>query len=328
MAVAISSIAEQTEHNVDFHVLDYGITKSTKIHLLNDISKYSHVKLSFHPIAEELLQGFPNPEHFSLAMYTRFYIAEIAPHIDKAIYIDADTCVFGDIATMFAYDLEGYGLGAVSCDIDNIYLPYYPFLEEHKRTIGLDKNDSYFTSGLLIIDCTYWRLHSIQKQCFETLQHSMDIIRYPDQDILNIVFRSNYKKLPYYFHYFTHEISEKYTIYIAEYMKYPYCMLIHYCSQKKPWNTPDSKIAYDYIWWKYAKLTSFYLEFTTELLALQVKKILHFHKTAFHKKAIIYLKYKTSWGKRRKKYKKKYFAMKSFHLMISFLTLYHFIYII
>ena len=63
--------------------------------------QFDHVTEYLHSIQEKL----PLRDYYSKTTYFRLFIAEMFPEIDKAIYIDSDTVVLGDIAQLYDYDL-------------------------------------------------------------------------------------------------------------------------------------------------------------------------------------------------------------------------------
>lgn len=316
VAVVIASIMEQTEHSITFHILDHGISNIIKNKLLLYITSYPKAHILFHKIPLKEIQDFPTPGYFSSAIYARFYIADLVPYIDKALYIDIDTCIVGDISEIFNYNLKGYGLGAVSEDIDNSYLHPAIWRKEHKKKLGIKENESYFCSGVLLVDCTYWRKYSIKERCLAFMNNTTYQLPYPDQDTLNVIFQGNYKILPPHIQYFASASSEIYDSAIMQYMKDSHTVIIHYASTKKPWNTPEKEeLSLSTIWWKYAKLTPFYHDFLLNLIHIQITQLKEIkkktYKKSFYTLPFMYLKYKTSYGKKRKKYKKQYHALKT-----------------
>ena len=306
---------EQTEHSVEFHILDCGIAKATKRKLSQYITIYPNATLIFHTIDIHEFATFPVPHHFSSAMYSRFYIADLVPDIHKALYIDVDTCIVGNIAEIFNYDLEEYGLGAVSGDSDNIYTPPALWIQKHKEELMMKPNEYYFCSGMLLINCQYWREHTIKDQCLKLMNSYSSLLTHPDQDVLNLLFRAKYKRLPYYCHYFASEVSQEYFTYIKDQMKNKHCIIVHYTSGKKPWNTPKENIILSELWWKYAKLTPFYYDFIADIFDIKISQLLEFasytYQHSFYMQLLIYLKYKISRGEKRKQYKKQYHTIKS-----------------
>ena len=306
---------EQTEHSVEFHILDCGIAKATKRKLSQYITIYPNATLIFHTIDIHEFATFPVPHHFSSAMYSRFYIADLVPDIHKALYIDVDTCIVGNIAEIFNYDLEEYGLGAVSGDSDNIYTPPALWIQKHKEELMMKPNEYYFCSGMLLINCQYWREHTIKDQCLKLMNSYSSLLTHPDQDVLNIIFRSNYKPLPLYTHCFTSIPLHTYRQYIQQHINNSQCTVIHYSSGKKPWNSIEDEPFLSEFWWKYAKLTPFYQDFLLDILDLRSKQILqitrYIYRKSLYTKILIYIKYKISRGEKRKQYKKLYHILKS-----------------
>lgn len=123
------------------------------------------------------------------AMY-RFFIPHLIPE-DRIIYLDGDTIVNIDIGSLWNEDLEGFVLGAVP----DVVAAFGDPRKQHLITIGKVTKETYFCSGVLLIDLVKFRE-------FTTLiEDGLEVLRkYPectamDQDILNYFFAKSYKHL-------------------------------------------------------------------------------------------------------------------------------------
>ena len=293
---------EQTNSFIAFHILDCGISKITQSALQQYVALYPKASIHFHTIPIEDLQHFPTPAYYSIATYARFYVAELVPDIDKALYMDVDMCVSGNIVDIFNRNLEKYGLGAVSADSDNVYLSPALWLHEHKKMLEMKRDDYYFCAGLLLINCAYWREHKIKQKALELMNNITYELPCPDQDILNILFRGNYKILSPHLQYFASESLHQYDTSIQQYMKKSQSLVIHYTSKRKPWNSSQEEIRFSELWWKYAKLTPFYRDFSLELIHIKLQHLKEvaqgIYRKSLYTRITTYLKYKTSFGKK------------------------------
>ena len=317
MFVLLTSILEQTKQNIDFYILDCGILQSIKQTLLQHIALYPHGTLHFHPIEESLLAPFPKNAVYPPTIYARFFIADLFPHLNKVIYLDIDTCIYRDIAHLYTYDYQGYGLAASSESppppLSHIAFHIFNHIQEHKKYLGMEETESYFNSGLLLIDCAYWRKHNILEKCIEYSKIYKDIIYYPDQDILNLIFRNNYHPLPSTIQFFNAISIPEYQSYIENECISSPCSVFHY-TDAKPWKFPLYINFGSKLWWKYAESSPYYLDYYMPYIVLQNQTIIDIstkiHKYPLHKRIIPYFKYKLTIGKYRQKYKERYLRMR------------------
>lgn len=247
VATTMASILDHTHSFVDFYILDSGITlkQKQKINLL--FSKFKNFSIEYLIIDSN--KYFANAKvrsYYTQAMYNRFLIPLLKPELKKAIYSDVDVIFNDDIQKFFDIPMQGYGLAA---PIEEL-LPPLQGSDNHffrKNLFGIPQTHTYFQSGNLLIDCEYWRQNKIMEKLFDVMQKYADKVKYPDLDVLNIVFANNYKKLDYHYSYCTNRLD-------VHLEQKPF--LYHYASANKPWNC--GSVAYKKIFWHYAQKTPFY----------------------------------------------------------------------
>lgn len=127
-----------------------------------------------------------NSAHFSQgtpAVWFRLALPEILdPSVERVIYLDSDTVVTGDIASLFAADLGEAALGAV-LDYNHAELG---------KPLGLD---SYVNSGVLLMDLVRWRRERHFEACLAFAERNRALIRFGDQCALNGHFRDRVRLL-------------------------------------------------------------------------------------------------------------------------------------
>ena len=147
--VTIQSIISGTSERLAFYILDGGISDDSKEKIASIAKKNDNtiefIKMNFKPF-----ENFPNLAHFSLNAYFRYLIADLKPEIKKALYIDTDMIICGDIAEIYNTDLNKKGLAAVPYIEENLQLKSF---EKLKNKLNLSEKHLYFNSGLLLIDC-------------------------------------------------------------------------------------------------------------------------------------------------------------------------------
>ena len=278
MAVTMASIFTNTEEFIEFYILDGGIKEETKrkIEELKNIK--SNFSIEFITVDMSLFENFPTVAHFTSSMYSRYLIPELKPTINKAIYMDVDVIVNGDIKELYTVDLANYPIAATP------YLSEFedsenPWCNSIKKRLGINKNSKYFTSGLLLMDCDYLRTHNIKKVLFEKTKEKADILLCPDQDVMNIVFENNYKILDYKFDIVIDMTPKEYLDNILN----EFCIL-HFAGGKgyRPWLNSECPCGEEF--WKYAKSTPFYDEL--------IKDLKHYDIAKNRKNKVLKFKYK------------------------------------
>ena len=191
----------------------------------------------------------PLRDYYSKTTYFRLFIAEMFPEYDKAIYIDSDTVVLGDIADLYAYDLGDNYVGAVR---DQVMVQTDVYGTYAEQVVGVDRN-AFFNAGLLVINCAQFREKHVLDQ-FVDLLHVYNFVVTQDEDYLNLICKDNVLWLPPQWN------TEVFGDIPCE--EENICVL-HYIMVSKPWHYKDCRMQ-EYFW-EYAKKTLCYEEIVAEL---------------------------------------------------------------
>ena len=222
-------------------VLDGGIQPSTKQKIIRSLSKYKdQIRFDWLKPDHSLLQDVPLQRHLTLAAYYRLLIPEVLPaNLDKVLYLDCDMIVRGDIATLWQLDVgENYVLAVQD---DNQPLVSVGYALQNYQALGLQPDQKYFNSGLLVINLKKWRAETISRKViqFSTQHHSY--IENADQDGLNAVFRGHWGQLserwnqmPRIHTYSSWQESPYDEATFKALRDTPY--IIHYTNSPKPWH--------------------------------------------------------------------------------------------
>ncbi len=252
VATTMASICDNTKSFIDFYILDGGISKENQAKICELKNKFDNFSIEFINIKQDDLSSivYKNDcKYVTLSTYNRFLIPRLKPEIKKAIYLDVDIIVKGDITSFYEIDLKDYVIAAVSdfgCSKD--------YLDNVKKNIGLQKNSIYFNAGVLLINCEKWHQQDIEQKLFQIEERKRTALCMADQDVLNICFENNYKIL-----------DEKFNVVRPN----PNIVIRHFAGQIKPWQAdfyldPVSKapkrIQNVELFWKYAAMTPFYEE--------------------------------------------------------------------
>ena len=233
------------EHQYHIHVLHTNIEPETEKRMLAMADEC--FEISFDNVSgylDDLCERLPLRDYYSNTTYYRMFIAEMFPEIDKAIYIDSDTIVQGDISEMYATDIKDYDVAACHEQAmvqEDIYGTYV------EKCLGLDRN-RFFNAGIILINCKSFRENKILER-FVKLLGVYNCRVTQDEDYLNILCADRVLFLPQTWN------SEVF----GEMIDSPEnCKIIHYIMVAKPWHFADCRLGD--IFWRYAEQTEVYGE--------------------------------------------------------------------
>jgi lipopolysaccharide biosynthesis glycosyltransferase len=127
--------------------------------------------------------------------YFRLLLAEVLPApVGRAIYLDADTVVSGDLGDLWRRDLGGATVGGV---VDR--LPRCRDGVANWRALGLDGDAAYYNTGVLLVDLDAWRFEDVGARalavCRANAQHLLVHGEFAqnDQYGLNVVLQGRWR---------------------------------------------------------------------------------------------------------------------------------------
>lgn len=181
-AVSICSMMEtKKDDNIyDIFILHAGLNVEN-MHKVESMSR-TDVLISFLDISAMIKKYIPRlytRAHFSMEMYFRWWIAELFPQFEKALYLDCDTIVFCDLARLYETDLKMTVVGGVT----DFATP--AVCHRIARQLGLPA-EQYINTGVLLINTAVWRSERLLDACLVQLER-FPVLSCPDQDILNMV---------------------------------------------------------------------------------------------------------------------------------------------
>ncbi len=239
LQIALFSIAKNSsKKNVyDIYILNTGLSDYHKKNILKFQNK--NFKINFVDMAErikDISNELFTRDYYSKSTYYRLFIPNMFPQFDKALYLDADIIVQGDIAELYNFDLNDNLVGAVT---DEAVTSIDEFIAYVEKYLGI-KHEDYFNAGILSLNLAELRKINFEEK-FLNLISQIKFTTAQDQDYLNVICKGKVKKLP--------SVWDK--------MPFPSDIeptnlkLIHYNLTLKPWHYDG--IPYEDIFYKYAK---------------------------------------------------------------------------
>ncbi len=125
-------------------------------------------------------------------MYARLFLSDlIEPSYERALYVDSDTQILGDLRPLFDAPLAAGRFMAARdpmCLVEDDF-PFPAGILDNFERVGLTQKtrSTYFNSGMLMINMDGWSATSAE--CRRRMASLDKPYQFPDQDILNIIGR-------------------------------------------------------------------------------------------------------------------------------------------
>lgn len=172
---------------ISIYVLGESLTSESKNKLEECAAGFGR-KIIF-PATDGMIDKFRNlgmmPYRGAYSVYLRLFFTEFLDIRGRALYLDADTIVNGNLQSLFEYDLGGKSIGMV---LESIR-------DDYKVMIGMGKDSDYYNSGVILFDVDKWIAN---RYCERLVDHIQNVRSsyVGDQDFLNIVCEGDVCRLP------------------------------------------------------------------------------------------------------------------------------------
>lgn len=186
LSVTLTSIKEnrnaKREYNVT--VLNTGLREDYKRRITEELAS-DGFDISFRdisPLVESISERLHTRDYYSSTTYYRLFIPNLYPELDKALYLDCDLAVTGDISGLYDVELGERLVAAVPDGFVNSE-PVLRLYSENR--IGKDAG-RYFNAGVLLMNLAELRKFDFEEK-FVRLLSSVKFAVAQDQDYLNVL---------------------------------------------------------------------------------------------------------------------------------------------
>ncbi len=182
-------------------------------------------------------------DYYSKTTYFRLFIPDLYPQYNKAIYLDCDIIVLGDISELYNQELGDNLLAAAP---DDVIQTTKVFQEYAEKVVGVSSYRNYFNAGILLMNLDEFRKFNFQEK-FLYLLETIKFVVAQDQDYLNRLCKGKVKIID--------KGWDRMPI-ATDNMPIENIKIIHYNLGQKPWHYDN--IQYQDYFWEYAKKTEYY----------------------------------------------------------------------
>lgn len=245
--VAIQSLKENASKDFNYHLHILYTKMSDEMKKITLTLADDKFEISFDDVSDYLKSidyKLHTRDYYSKTTYYRLFIPDMFPELDKALYVDSDTIILGDISELFNHDLKDNYVGACNEQVMIKMDVYGTYVEQ---CIGIDRN-KFFNAGILLMNCRQFREKKLLDK-FIKLLHEYKFVVTQDEDYLNVICKD--KVLWIENNWNIEQIGELW------YEPKDY-KLLHYVMTSKPWHYEDC-MNKEYFW-KYAEKTPVHSE--------------------------------------------------------------------
>lgn len=190
---AAASIVSLVENNKSFekiniYFIQNCISVENRDRLESLTKRYEQLSIIWLDFSKWIKQLELNMEwNISISAYARLLITEMLKNdINKVLYLDCDIIINQSIEDLWNIDIAEYYVGAVQDAVN----------AEIKNAVGVKKKESYFNSGVLLINLKKWREDHISEKFLNFIEEHHGNVIHHDQGVINGVLKHGIYKLP------------------------------------------------------------------------------------------------------------------------------------
>lgn len=246
LATTIQSLKRHCDKQRDYKIiiLNSGIKKENVDKIKNAYNS-KNFNISFFDMTcylEEINNRLHTRDYYSKTTYYRLFIPSIFTDINKALYLDSDIILKGDVSQLYDISLGNNLVGAVHDSFVDLFSELKLYIE---NKVGVKPYTKYFNAGVLLMNLKELRTFNFKDKFIELLSRvKFDIAQ--DQDYLNALCKGRVKLIDVSWNFMPLENTTK-----SESIK-----LIHFNLDYKPWQKDG--ILYSDLFWEFASQTEFY----------------------------------------------------------------------
>jgi lipopolysaccharide biosynthesis glycosyltransferase len=209
-------------------VLDAGISARNR-QKIGDLLSPLETSIEWVPIDLAVASQLPVHDHITTTTYARLLVPQhLPPTIDKAIYVDCDVLIEGDVHNLWSEPIDDNYLLGVQGHGTKRLIATSPLARIAEVTAGPDA--PYFNAGVLVMNLRLMRRDRVADRAFEFCRRWQKAIRNADQDILNAVSVGKWRQIDPVWNQYLAQGGGKYVF------RYQPDGILHFTSSSKPWS--------------------------------------------------------------------------------------------
>ena len=236
LKVALSSLMEHASKDYNYIIYILNIQLSNESRKAIRKIRRKGFKIVFYSVEsqmENLAKRLNVRDYYTMTTYYRLILPKTFFFLKKAIYLDSDILVRGDISELYNVDMGDNYVAAVPDASVQIFDEFIQYVEKALEV----PHEKYFNAGILVMNLQKMREIRFENKV-ENLVKQISFKVAQDQDLLNVICKDHVKLLN----------SEWNTMPLGE--KNNDAKIIHYNLILKPWK--QDNIMYEELFWAQA----------------------------------------------------------------------------
>ncbi len=199
LTTLLLSIKKNIVCRIEIYVINNGLSIETK-KLCKTISFNSH-EITFVNF-EDLINTFPSEYKKLSPHFWRLFAPKLLKDKPRILYLDVDTIIRKDISQLFLFDMQNKTIAAVVDYLENIETGISNY-----SSFGMNPQEKYFNSGVLLIDTNRFLELQIAEKIIEITKNNLNFTKacgkweQYDQYGFNVVLNNDWLELPIAYNY-------------------------------------------------------------------------------------------------------------------------------
>lgn len=234
----LSILQNNPSMDIYFHIIGEQLSESEQASFEVLSERFSQCReIEFLSPNSEPYETANTDSRIPMAAYYRLDLPQMLPELSRLLYIDCDMVCDDSLLELWQTNLQGKVIGAVED------AGYVQRLSEMRIQC---RDQTYFNSGLLLIDMDAWREQDITAKAQLFIKQHGDLLLYHDQDVLNAVLADNWCYLHPRYNAQSRLVRREqvhpdlYREKLAEEARQQPA-IIHYSGRSKPWITQGAR---------------------------------------------------------------------------------------
>lgn len=221
----IFSVYKNTDEEIRVYFINQNVSYKKLKRLKQELHNKYNIKFDIINIEEEVFENFPTGFHFSVEMYFRLLAQYILPlEMDRILWLDVDIICLKNIKDFYYQEFEDKSL--IVCPDK---MSYSEKIQQYQERLGIHKKTIYFNSGVLLMNLEKLRKKYTKEQIIDISKQMQEVLTFPDQDILNVLYENDVKIVSNYYNY---QLNGRNYLEKKDAEK---IYFLHYNGQEKPW---------------------------------------------------------------------------------------------
>lgn len=195
LAAMIKSVLVNADarHAISLYVIDGGIQADDKERL---VRSWTSEQLTVHWVRldDAVFAHLPVWGRMNVNVYHRLMMPHcLPPALQKAVWLDCDLIVKGNVAGLWDLELGEKALLAVQ----DMVVPYVSsrYGVAYYKELGLAQDAKHFNSGVMVVNLDWWRRNDVTERVFAYLWRYRRTVLFWDQEGLNAVLAGQWGEL-------------------------------------------------------------------------------------------------------------------------------------